>query len=119
MKRPSAAADGMYRAMRAIVAQIPSGSVMSYGAVARAAGYPRHARMVARALSGATEALPWHRVINAQGVVPARGLDGEDDLQRMLLEEDGLVFDSRGRIDMARHAWHPQSDGDDFSHHSF
>lgn len=106
--KPSTAAAGMYHAMCAVVAEIPPGCVMSYGAVARAAGYPRHARMVARALAGATEALPWHRVINAQGNVPARGLDGEDDLQRLLLEEEGLVFDARGRIDMRQHAWLPE-----------
>lgn len=99
------------RAMRAVVADIPPGRVMSYGAVAAAAGSPRHARMVARALAGAEAGrpLPWHRVISAQGTVPARGLDGEDDLQRMLLEAEGLVFDARGRIDMAAHAWWPDA----------
>lgn len=97
----------MMHAMCAVVATIPIGRVMSYGAVARAAGFPRHARMVARALSASAEALPWHRVINAQGRIPARGFDGEDDLQRMLLEEEGIVFDAHGKIDMAMHAWHP------------
>jgi methylated-DNA-protein-cysteine methyltransferase related protein len=107
MKQKSAPSHHMLSAMRAVVATIPPGRVMSYGAVARAAGFPRHARMVARALSeaGSGDALPWHRVINAQGRIPARGLDGEDDLQRMLLEAEGIDFDERGRVDMAARAW--------------
>ena len=48
-----------------IVSQIPKGQVMAYGEVASAAGYPRHARMVSKALSRSTQQLPWHRVVKS------------------------------------------------------
>jgi methylated-DNA-protein-cysteine methyltransferase-like protein len=47
------------QAIWAIVTNVPPGRVMSYGEVARAAGYPRHARMVSKAMSRSTEPLPW------------------------------------------------------------
>jgi methylated-DNA-protein-cysteine methyltransferase-like protein len=97
--------QNMLAAMQNVVASIPEGWVMSYGAVARQAGFPRHARMVARALRQASSPLPWFRVVNHQGVIAARGLDGEDDLQRLLLEAEGVQFDQRGHIDMKRYGW--------------
>lgn len=110
--RGSASTGGaMVQAICRVVAAIPAGRVMSYGAVARAAGYPRHARMVARAMAQSSTPLPWFRVVNRLGQIPPRGLDGEDDLQRLLLEEDGLCFDARGRIDMARYGWSGDSAG--------
>ncbi|WP_255991601.1 MGMT family protein [Chitinolyticbacter albus] len=90
MKKPTDSAT-IREAIRAVVAQIPYGQVMSYGDVARAAGYPRHARMVGRVLDAS---LPWYRVINAQGKVSVRGMDGQDELQRMLLEQEGVVLES-------------------------
>jgi len=45
------------------VSGIKPGRVMSYGQVARAAGFPRHARMVSKAMSRSVEPLPWYRVI--------------------------------------------------------
>jgi methylated-DNA-protein-cysteine methyltransferase-like protein len=88
--------------LQAVVAAIPSGRVMSYGAVARAAGLPRHARHVGRALQHAEGKLPWWRVVNAQGRLSPRGLEGEDELQRVLLESEGVQFDASGRIDLSR-----------------
>ncbi len=48
-----------------VVSGIGPGRVMSYGAVARAAGYPRHARLVGRSLGRSPMPLPWHRVVRA------------------------------------------------------
>ncbi len=48
-----------------VVAKIKAGRVMSYGEVARSAGFPRHARMVSKALSRSNNLLPWHRVIRS------------------------------------------------------
>jgi methylated-DNA-protein-cysteine methyltransferase-like protein len=53
------------KAVWKIVADIKPGRVMSYGQVARAAGYPRHSRMVSRAMGRSAEPLPWHRVIKS------------------------------------------------------
>lgn len=48
-----------------VVSSIASGRVMSYGEVARAAGYPRHARMVSKAMGRSAEPLPWHRIVRS------------------------------------------------------
>jgi methylated-DNA-protein-cysteine methyltransferase-like protein len=46
--------------------------------------------------------VPWQRVVNAQGKIsPRRGAE----LQRKLLESEGVVFDDRQRIDMTRYGW--------------
>ena len=82
----------MREAMLRVVMAIPYGQVRSYGEVARLAGYPRHARMVGRALAGCAVGVPWHRVVNARMQISARGVDGSDDLQRLLLEEEGWRF---------------------------
>ena len=48
-----------------IIANIPTGHVMAYGEIARAAGFPRHARMVSKAMSRSELSLPWHRVVRS------------------------------------------------------
>ena len=53
------------KAIWKVVSRIASGRVMSYGEVARAAGYPRHARMVSRAMSRSAEPLPWYRIVRS------------------------------------------------------
>jgi len=52
-----------------VVAMIPRGAVLTYGEVARAAGFPGRARQVGRALRmiPANLPLPWHRVVGAGG----------------------------------------------------
>lgn len=54
-----------------IIQSIPEGKVMTYGGVARAAGSPRGARQVVRILHSMSKKykLPWHRVINAKGMI--------------------------------------------------
>ncbi len=52
----------------AAIHAIPRGSIASYGEIARRAGLPRRARLVARLLSQNTDPdLPWHRVLRADG----------------------------------------------------
>jgi methylated-DNA-protein-cysteine methyltransferase-like protein len=71
---------------------IPRGHVSSYGAVARAAGIPRGARLVVRTLSQ-SEGLPWHRVVAAGGRIAIPGEGGLD--QRFRLEMEGVKFSGR------------------------
>jgi methylated-DNA-protein-cysteine methyltransferase-like protein len=94
----------------AVIRRIPSGKVATYGQVAALAGLQRRARMVGQALRSAPEGVevPWHRVVNAQGSVsPRGGLGVEEGYQRHLLEEEGVVFNERGRIDLDRFGWDP------------
>jgi methylated-DNA-protein-cysteine methyltransferase-like protein len=87
-----------------VVRRIPFGRVCSYGAVARAAGFPGTARQVAWALRGASASgdLPWHRVLGAGGRILLGGLSGLE--QRLRLEAEGVSF-SGGGVRMDRHEY--------------
>lgn len=95
-----------HTAILQVVAAIPCGRVASYGQVALLAGLPRRARLVGKVLQDACDPdLPWHRVVNAAGRISPRGLDGSDELQRVLLEAEGVVFSASGRIDLRQFGW--------------
>lgn len=104
--------DGLYARIYAVVEAIPAGRVATYGQVAALVGIPGHARQVGYALHALPEAstVPWQRVINARGEVSARSAPDHDwvqGYQRHLLEEEGVVFDERGRVDLTRFRWDP------------
>jgi len=108
MPKPSATpAERIY----AVVRRIPPSRVATYGQVAALAGLPGHARQVGQALRDTPEGLelPWQRVINAKGEISPRGFGLEAGLQRHLLEEEGVVFNSHGRIDLDRFGWDPDA----------
>ena len=93
-----------------VVREIPEGRVATYGQVAALAGFPGHARQVGyalHALSGDDDDVPWQRVINAKGEVSPRSEPEYEGLQRAMLEAEGVVFDPRGRVDLARFRWEP------------
>lgn len=79
----------MFPRIRAMILKIPRGKVSSYGAVARAAGYPGAARQVVWALRQ-SHGLPWHRVVAAGGRIALPGELGFE--QRMRLEAEGVKF---------------------------
>ena len=90
----------------AVVRRIPRGKVMSYGSVAAAAGNPRMARVVGYALhrNPLPGIIPCHRVLMRDGsTTPAFAFGGED-VQRALLENEGVSFLPDGRADMKKHA---------------
>jgi methylated-DNA-protein-cysteine methyltransferase-like protein len=92
----------------AAIARIPAGRVSTYGRIAESIGLRRGARQVGYALAAldaARDAVPWHRVVNADGRISPRADPGADDLQRRLLEEEGVRFDPSGRIDLERYLW--------------
>lgn len=90
-----------------VVKRIPAGCVATYGQVAALAGMPRAARQVGWALNAlqAEDDVPWHRVINAQGQISRRGEREIEDLQRSLLEAEGVAFTRTGRVDLESHGW--------------
>lgn len=83
-----------------VVQGIPAGHVMSYGQVALMAGNHRMARQVGWALHVCkpSDDVPWHRVVAKDGTISNRSEPGSENLQRMLLENEGVEFDLRGRI---------------------
>ena len=91
-----------------VVRTVPPGRVTTYGAVAHASGLPGRARQVGYAMAALPDGsdVPWHRVVNARGEVSARaGGSAFERLQRAILEEEGVVFDARGRIDLEAYGW--------------
>ena len=81
------------------IRRIPRGKVSTYGAVARAAGYPGAARQVVGVLHRSL-GLPWHRVLGAGGEIKLRGDSAIE--QRLRLESEGVRFRGR-RVDMKAH----------------
>jgi methylated-DNA-protein-cysteine methyltransferase-like protein len=97
--------SGFFQAVYRIVAEIPRGKVVTYGQIARGLGQPRGARAVGWAMRHCPEGLPWHRVINAQGGISQRRYGTHVDLQRQLLEREGVIFDADGCTDLERFRW--------------
>jgi methylated-DNA-protein-cysteine methyltransferase related protein len=89
-----------------LVRQIPAGKISTYGRVAAMTAVPRGARGVGWALAGISETeahtIPWWRVVNAHGRISN---ESNADLQRSLLEAEGVAFNERGYIDLARFLW--------------
>lgn len=75
-----------------IIKAIPEGRVMTYGQVARLAGSPRAARQVVRVLHSMSQKhnLPWHRVVNAEGMIAIK-VEETAEIQRMTLETEGII----------------------------
>ena len=90
-----------------VVKQIPKGCVASYGQVAQLAGNPRGARGVGFALHRNPEpgVIPCHRVVFQDGRTCTGYAFGGPEVQRRLLEEEGVTFLPDGRVDMAACRW--------------
>jgi methylated-DNA-protein-cysteine methyltransferase-like protein len=95
-----------YDRIYAVVRMIPAGRVATYGQVASIVGNCT-ARMVGYALAALSPGseVPWQRVINAQGKISLRANSAENALQRQLLEEEGIQFDSQDRVNLRRFRW--------------
>ena len=89
----------MRESIMAAIRTIPRGKVSTYGAVAKAAGFPGAARQVVAALRGSV-GLPWQRVLGAGGAIKLRGDYAFE--QRFRLEAEGVTFRGR-KVDMKRH----------------
>jgi methylated-DNA-protein-cysteine methyltransferase-like protein len=100
-----------------IVARVPRGRVATYGQIARMAGLTNGARTVGWAMRALPDdvriggrAVPWQRVINAQGSISPRG--GEDgggaSRQSAALRREGIRVRTGGRVDLGRYLWRGQ-----------
>jgi methylated-DNA-protein-cysteine methyltransferase-like protein len=90
-----------------IVRQIPRGRVTTYGQIALLCGHPGAARTVGWALHAlpANTDVPWQRVINAAGRISTTCVTHPADLQRRLLEDEGIVFGPDDWVDLRRYGW--------------
>ncbi len=104
---PEAAPVGHER-IYAVVKRIPKGKVATYGQIARMVGRCT-ARMVGYAMAAVPEGsrVPWQRVINSQGMISLRRSGDGEIRQRVLLENEGIIFSENGKIDLRIFAWRP------------
>lgn len=95
--------DKIYEAVR----KIPRGKVCTYGCIAAMAGNPRWARVVGYALHVNPEpgTIPCHRVVTRNGEVSSAFAFGGENMQRLLLSEEGVEFLEDGRVDLKRFIW--------------
>lgn len=98
----------------AAVRAVPRGQVAGYGQIARRAGLPRRARLVARVLAGnADPALPWHRILRSDGRIafPPGSPGFREQVRRLRAEgvavENGRVRMPRADTDLDAALWGP------------
>jgi len=114
----------IYHEIYKIVQTIPRGRVLTYGLISHIIGKRMSAQGVGwalKALGSATAAanknggklplyhsdnVPWQRVVNAQGGTSTHKIpDIPPDLQRHLLESEGIVFNTEGHLDLDKYLW--------------
>lgn len=93
-----------------IARQIPEGKVTSYGAIAKALGTGRSARMVGWAMNAShnREDVPAHRVVNRKGLLSGKHHFAGTNLMQQLLENEGVKVVNNQIIDFEKHFWHPE-----------
>jgi methylated-DNA-protein-cysteine methyltransferase related protein len=107
--------ERVFEKIYGLVLKIPRGRVMTYGQIARLLEDRYSPRLVGWALHVTPKDernIPWHRVINSQGgISTGRVIIHEPNLQRWLLEAEGVVFDDRGRCDLSVYQWSGRAGG--------
>ena len=93
--------DRIYRLLR----QVPAGHVTTYGAIANQLGCT--ARTVGFAMAALPKGndVPWHRVVNYQGRISPRSNGHGSLVQEKLLINEGIAFNTDGRIDLEQYTW--------------
>ena len=98
-----------------IVSNVKPGRVMSYGEVARAAGFPRNARMVSKAMSRSDTPLPWYRIVRSDRTLAFKVGSEAYKKQKDLLEQEGVQIingkvkplESDETLDLDKFLWGP------------
>jgi methylated-DNA-protein-cysteine methyltransferase related protein len=104
--------DNFFQRVYEIARQIPEGKVTSYGAIAKALGAGRSARMVGWAMNAAhnIEDVPAHRVVNRQGILTGKHHFEGTNLMQQLLESEGIEVIDNQIVDFEKHFWQPNID---------
>lgn len=107
-----------YEEVWMIVRQIPRGKVATYGQIAKMIPPPNGVdveaykafapRWVGGAMANCPDDVPWQRVINSKGEISER--PGAEK-QRVLLEQEGVTFDAKDKIDLKIFGWSGSNDG--------
>lgn len=93
-----------------VVCRIPIGRATSYGAIAKAIGYPNMSRLVGKVLneeSFSKNGAPAHRVVNSQGVLSGRIAFGASAEMQKLLEAEGITVINNKISNWKKVYWNP------------
>jgi methylated-DNA-protein-cysteine methyltransferase-like protein len=103
------AEDNFFEKVYHIARKIPYGKVTSYGAIAKALGTARSARMVGWAMNAAhdLEDIPAHRVVNRKGLLTGKHHFDGTNLMQQLLESEGIEVINNQIMDFDKHFWTP------------
>ncbi|MFP3833153.1 MGMT family protein [Chryseobacterium sp. SIMBA_028] len=82
---------------------IPKGRVSTYGAIAKAVGYPNHSRHVGKAMGGCPEDVPAHRVISSSGVLSVPPFQEK-------LEREGITVENLRIKNFKKLFWDPMEE---------
>ena len=101
--------DNFFERVYEIVRQIPEGKVTSYGAIAKALGTARSARMVGWAMNAShtIDDVPAHRVVNRKGLLSGKHHFEGTNLMQQLLENEGMEIVDNQIVDFEKHFWLP------------
>lgn len=102
--------DNFFERVYDIVRQIPEGKVTSYGAIAKALGSARSARMVGWAMNASHghDYVPAHRVVNRIGMLSGKHHFDGTNLMQQLLENEGIEVVDNQIVDFEKHFWQPE-----------
>lgn len=101
--------DNFFERVYEIARQIPYGKVTSYGAIAKALGTARSARMVGWAMNGShSKDVPAHRVVNRFGLLSGKHHFDGTNLMQQLLENEGVEVKNNQVVDFEKHFWQPE-----------
>ncbi|MNQ68628.1 Methylated-DNA--protein-cysteine methyltransferase [compost metagenome] len=102
--------DNFFERVYAIARQIPYGKVTSYGAIAKALGTARSARMVGWAMNAShnLDDVPAHRVVNRKGLLTGKLHFDGTNLMQQLLENEGIEVIDNQIVDFEKHFWEPK-----------
>ena len=98
---------GFFKRVYELVARIPRGKVMTYGQIAALLGDHKNARTIGWALhsNSSGDKIPCHRVVNSRGELSGGYAFGGPEVQKALLQQEGVAFDKQDRINLSRFLW--------------
>ncbi len=101
--------DNFFERVYEVARQIPYGKVTSYGAIAKALGAARSARMVGWAMNAShnMDDIPAHRVVNRVGLLSGKHHFGGTNLMHQLLESEGIQVVDNQIVNFEKHFWEP------------
>lgn len=101
--------ESFFEKCYAIARKIPPGRITSYGAIAKAIGAPRSARMVGYAMkaSHGDLSIPAHRVLNRNGVLTGKHHFDGSNLMQQLLENEGILIQNNQVQNFEAIFWNP------------